>query len=221
MDRDYLTDLAYDVDGGMVYCLTECGDVHVLHIPRGGRRPKPIVEPLLSAERAVGVPFDPAQVFASPYHTASKFTRSKQIFLCNGRLYQVWRLPAGGRSSMSEDEVAVLRYDPGCQPCWGAVQDLGGYSVFIGKNNPAVVRAQGVPWVRPNCVYWIDERWRDVPMVFDMLTRTSTPFVLPVNNDQNLQCQASCWYFFSDNITSTDTRKHHISGDVAAKTSKK
>jgi hypothetical protein len=143
MDRDYLTDLAYDVDGGMVYCLTECGDVHVLHIPRGGRRPKSIVKPLLSAERAAGVPFDPAQVFASPYHTASnsKLTRSKQIFLCNGRLYQVWRnttgaiasrLPEGRRSSMSEGEVVVLRYDPGRQPCWDAVQDLGGYSVFIG-----------------------------------------------------------------------------------------
>ena len=171
MNRDQLTDLAYDIDVGKVYCLTECGEVHVLPIPRGRRR-KPIVEPLLAAERAVGVPFDPAPVFASPYHTASKLTRAKQIFVCNGSLYQVWRnttgpiawrLHAGGRFSMSEDEVIVLRYDPGRRPCWDAVQDLGGYSVFIGKNNPAVVRADGIPWVRANCVYWMDERWRDVP----------------------------------------------------------
>jgi hypothetical protein len=217
MNRDQLTDLVYDIDGGKVYCLTECGDVHVLHIPRGRRR-KPIVEPLLAGERAIGVPFDPAPVFASPYHTASKLTRSKQIFLCNGRLYQVWRnttgaiawrLPEGGRFSLLEDELVVLRYNPGCQPCWDAVQDLGGYSVFIGKNNPAVVQAEGVPWVRANCVYWIDERWRDVPMVFDMVTRTSTPFVLPMNNVQTPQCRASCWYFFSDNIKNTDRWKHH------------
>jgi hypothetical protein len=227
MNRDQLADLAYDIDGGKVYCLTECGDVHVLHIPHGRRR-KPIVEPLLAADRAPGVPFDPALVFTSPYHIASKLTRSKQIFVCNGSLYQVWRnttgtigwrLPAGGQFSMSEDEIFVLRYDPGRQPCWDVVQDLGGYSVFIGKNNPAVVRAEGLSWVQANCVYWIDERWRDVPMVFDMVTRTSTPFVLPANNVQAPRCRASCWYFFSDNITSTDRRKHHISGDVAAKTS--
>ncbi|KAM0893893.1 hypothetical protein ACQ4PT_024801 [Festuca glaucescens] len=141
MNIDQLTDLAYDIDGCKVYCLTECGDVHVLHIPHGRWR-KPIVEPLLAAERAVGVPFDPAVVFASPYHTASKLTRSKQIFLCNGSLYQVWRntagaiawrLPAGGRFSMSEDEIFVLRYNPGRQPCWDVVQDLGGYSVFIAR----------------------------------------------------------------------------------------
>ncbi|KAM3387590.1 hypothetical protein ACQJBY_010437 [Aegilops geniculata] len=217
---DQLIDLVYDTDGGKVYCLTECGDVHVLHIPRGRRR-KPIVEPLLP-ER----PFDPTAVFAAPYHTASKLTRFKQIFICNGSLYQVWRnatgniawrLPEGGRFSMSDNDIFVLRYDPGRMPCWDTVNDLGGYSVFIGKNNPAVVQAEDVPGVRANCVYWIDERWRDVPMVFDMVTRTSAPFVLPsADIVQSPLCGTGCWYFFSDNITSIDNngRKQHMSGDA-------
>ncbi|XP_073363303.1 uncharacterized protein [Aegilops tauschii subsp. strangulata] len=217
---DQLIDLVYDTDGGKVYCLTECGDVHVLHIPRGRRR-KPIVEPLLP-ER----PFDPAAVFAAPYHTASKPTRFKQIFICNGSLYQVWRnatgniawrLPEGGRFIMSDNDIFVLRYDPGRMPCWDTVNDLGGYSVFIGKNNPAVVQAEDVPGVRANCVYWIDERWRGVPMVFDMVTRTSAPFVLPsADIVQSPLCGTGCWYFFSDNITSIDNngRKQHMSGDV-------
>ncbi|KAF7016920.1 hypothetical protein CFC21_109274 [Triticum aestivum] len=217
---DQLIDLVYDTDGGKVYCLTECGDVHVLHIPRGRRR-KPIVEPLLP-ER----PFDPAAVFAAPYHTASKPTRFKQIFICNGSLYQVWRnatgniawrLPEGGRFIMSDNDIFVLRYDPGRMPCWDTVNDLGGYSVFIGKNSPAVVQAEDVPGVRANCVYWIDERWRGVPMVFDMVTRTSAPFVLPsADIVQSPLCGTGCWYFFSDNITSIDNngRKQHMSGDV-------
>ncbi|KAM0835984.1 hypothetical protein ACQ4PT_062596 [Festuca glaucescens] len=173
-----LADLAYDVDGGKVFCLTKYGEVHVLYIPRG-RLERPIVKPLLN----------PAPVFP----TASWRTSAKQIFLCNGSLYQVWR-------NADDDDILVMRYQchPGRRPCWDAVQDLGGYSVFVGKNNLAVVRAAGVQGVTPNCVYWMGERWGDVPMVFDMATRTYEPCLLPSIGTP--LCRSSCWYFFNDNI---------------------
>jgi len=115
----------------------------------------------LHANRAGGL-------FAPPYDTASKLlTGAKSIFLSGGGLHQAWRnttiafsamTPGGGRFSMAKDEIVVLKYDPERRPCWDAVADLGGRSVFLGKNNPVVLRPQDASGVRPNCVYWIDER---------------------------------------------------------------
>uniref|UniRef100_A0A453AID5 KIB1-4 beta-propeller domain-containing protein n=1 Tax=Aegilops tauschii subsp. strangulata TaxID=200361 RepID=A0A453AID5_AEGTS len=100
---------------------------------------------------------------------------------------------------VSMDEIHVVRYDPGRWPAWEVVKDLGGSSVFIGKNsNPAVVRAAGagagaVPGVRPNCVYWINRQ--RVPMVCDVATGTSEPVVTPSPNGV---CNGDCWYFDDD-----------------------
>ncbi|KAL6848064.1 hypothetical protein ACP4OV_022192 [Aristida adscensionis] len=180
-EMDQLTDLAYDVDGSRVYCVTMYGDVHVLHIPHG-RRQRPIVEPLHA--KGFGLPFDPATAFAPPYSTVYKFTSAKNIFFFDGSLYQVWRntttatvslqIPGGGRFRMAKDAVFVLKHSPGCRPRWDAVNNLGGCLVFLGKNQPVVLRADGIPGVRANCVYWIDPRSRCEPVVFDMATRTSS-----------------------------------------------
>ena len=83
-----------------------------------------------------------------------------------------FRLPAGDVFTMSTDEILVLRYYPERWPYWYVVKDIGGYSVFIGHNNTAVVQAEAALGVRPNCVYCLDcvqcTQW-----VFDMSTRTS------------------------------------------------
>ncbi|CAM0884372.1 unnamed protein product [Alopecurus aequalis] len=118
----------------------------------------------------------------------------------NGSLYQVWRnnrvtVTAGG-FTMPVDEILVLRYNPGCWPCWDAVKDLGGCSVFVDKSNSsAVVRAAGVPGVRADCVYWIN--WMRVPMVCDIATGTSKPYVLPYGTHKG----GNCWYFSHDDMT--------------------
>jgi hypothetical protein len=199
---EQLVDLAFDAQGGKVYCLGGNGDVRVLHIPRSQMQ-KPTFEPLLAGN--AGLRFNPAAVFAPPYNTVSKLTSAKHLFLCDGSLYQVWqnvsctvRLPlqAGCRFTMSPDEIFVLKYDPERKPCWDVVKDLGGCSVFIGKNSPAVVRAEAFPGVRADCVYWID--WIGVPMVCDMATGTSTPCVLPYG-----VCRGSCWYFCDEQPTET------------------
>ncbi|CAL5031507.1 unnamed protein product [Urochloa decumbens] len=196
-ERDRFVDLAFDAGAGRVYCVTLLGDVHVLHIPRRQRR-RPVVEPLLqaAAERAGDA--------------ASRFTgASKNVFFFGGDLYQAWRnttgaavswaVPGGGRFiGMAKDEVFVLRYDPERRrPCWDAVKDLGGCSVFVGKNQPVVLRAQDTPGVRPNCVYWINERSRNEPMIFDMANGTST--VHP-SAAKSLcpSCVPVCWYFLDD-----------------------
>ncbi|CAM0904215.1 unnamed protein product [Alopecurus aequalis] len=197
---EQVVDLAYDAQGYKVYCLGPRGDVRMLHIPRD-RMQKPTVEPLLTAN--AGLRFNPAAVFAPPFDIVSGLTSGKYLFLSDGCLYQVWqnisttvRLPlqAGCRFTMSPDEIFVLKYDCERNPCWDVVKDLGGCSVFIGKNNPVVVRAEAFPGVRANCVYWID--WFGVPMECDMATRTSKPLVLPSG-----VCRGSCWYFCDELMT--------------------
>ena len=98
---------------------------------------------------------------------------------------------------MSEDEIFVLRYGRGRrQDCWDKVKDLGGCSVFVGKNSsPVVASAGAVPGVQPDCVYWID--WRGVPMACDVATGSSKPCVLPYGAGKG-----NCWYFEVDNMTS-------------------
>lgn len=101
---DRLVDLAYDTDADKVYCVTACGDVHVLHIPRDRRR-RPIVEPL-QVERT-GLPFKLAAIYTTPYDTASKFTGIKKIFFsmeavpCVAEHHQCRLLAHSGRRSVS------------------------------------------------------------------------------------------------------------------------
>ncbi|CAN6276001.1 unnamed protein product [Urochloa humidicola] len=218
-ETDQLADLAYDSDAGKVYCVTVHGDVHVVHIPRHQRR-RPVVEPL-QIERA-GLPFDPTTVYAPPYDRASKFTGTKRIFFFGGSLYQVWRnttsavswtIPGGSRFTMAKDGIFVLKYDSGSRSCWDVVKDLGGCSVFIGKNNPVVLRADGVAGVRPNCVYWIDEWSRNEPMVLDMATGTSTLHPSAARA-LNPSCRPVCWYLLNGKITSiADSGRKHTSGE--------
>ncbi|CAL5026930.1 unnamed protein product [Urochloa decumbens] len=191
-ERDRLVDLAFDAGAGRVYCVTLLGDVHVLHIPRRQRR-RPVIEPLAERVAGGGLPYDPAAAYAPPYDTASKLTGAKHVFFFGGDLYQVWRNTStcavswamhdgGGRFGMTKDEVFVLKYDPERRPCWDVVKDLGGCSVFVGKNQPVVLRPEeDAPALRPNCVYWINEQSAKEPMVFDMATGIveSQLFILP------------------------------------------
>lgn len=172
MDRDVvLVDVAYSDGDGKVYCLAKDGQVHVLHLNRRHRSCRRRVPPM-----EVGpLPKLPvgAVVFPSPYDTISKFTDAKNLVLCDGVLYQVWRRPAGaGNASVAappsggvrrwihifEGDVFVLRFDPGnwpSGPCWSVVEakDLRGNALFVGMNEAAVVRAEGVSG---NSVYYWD-----------------------------------------------------------------
>ncbi|KAM3368014.1 hypothetical protein ACQJBY_016522 [Aegilops geniculata] len=164
------------------------------------------VEPMLSD---CNLPFDPATCFAAPYNTVSVFTSAKNLVFCDGNLYQIWRnasctvtlqLPGGGHRRVAENEILVLRYYPRRQPCWDAVTDLGGYSVFVGRNNAVSMYAEDVPGLKGNCVYWIGGRGRDQGMVFDMGTGRSTP-CLPVAGAGVVPGPPQstiCWYFLSD-----------------------
>ncbi|CAD6260558.1 unnamed protein product [Miscanthus lutarioriparius] len=211
-ERDKLIDLAYDTDDGKVYCVTLLGDVHVLHIPRRQRR-RPIVEPLL-AERA-GLPFDPAAAYAAPYDTVSKFTAVKNVFFFGGNLYQVWR-------NVMKDDIFVLKYNPERRPCWDAVTDMGGYSVFVGKNHPVVLQPKDAPGVTANCVYWINEGSRNEPMVFDVVTRTSTLHPSAAKAMSPSFEPVCCWYFLDDKITEVQDngRKRRQSIDHCEQVSK-
>lgn len=88
------------------------------------------------AERA-GPPYcDPAADYAPPYDTASKFTNAKNVFF-GGNLY---RMNNAVPLAMPKGEIFVLKYDPKHRPCWDVVKDLGGYSVFISKNQTIILR---------------------------------------------------------------------------------
>ncbi|KAF0900542.1 hypothetical protein E2562_032137 [Oryza meyeriana var. granulata] len=169
------------------------------------------VEPLFDGCSTV---FDAAAAFAPPYDTVRKFTGAKNLVICDdGSLYQIWRntsctvialLPGGGRCRIPANHVIVLRYYPHRRPCWVAVKDIGGCSVFIGKNNAGALRvdgsdAGGVPRLRGNCVYWIDTSLcRDRAMVFDMETGKSAQCFSGVEDHT-----AICWYFLGNTQTSS------------------
>ncbi|CAD6251455.1 unnamed protein product [Miscanthus lutarioriparius] len=172
MDRDVvLVDVVYSDDDVKVYCLAKDGQVHVLHLNRRRRScrrrrvPPMEVGPLPKLPRG-------AAVFPSPYDTISKFTDAKNLVLCDGVLYQVWRRPTGaGNATVAapaggvrrwihifEGDVFVLRFDPGNWPrssCWSVVEakDLRGNALFVGLNDAAVVRGEGVS---ANSVYYWD-----------------------------------------------------------------
>uniref|UniRef100_R7VYQ0 KIB1-4 beta-propeller domain-containing protein n=1 Tax=Aegilops tauschii TaxID=37682 RepID=R7VYQ0_AEGTA len=160
VDRAKLVDLFYDADRGDIYCLDERGGVQVHHIsPRGGR-----TKHLILAKRvvgAVGPRSDCPSAIAPPYDIMAKKIYFKRIFLCEGALYQVWQntgttiklqLPAGCVFTMSSNEMLVLGYYPERRPCWETVKDLGGYSLFICKNNAMIVKAEDTPGCRKAAV---------------------------------------------------------------------
>ncbi|KAG8046644.1 hypothetical protein GUJ93_ZPchr0008g12447 [Zizania palustris] len=94
MDDADLVDVAYSEDD-KVYCLTTNGDVYVLHLNRRRHHSKlgPIeVEPLVVTG---------TDVFSTPYETISQLTDTKNLVLCNGTLYQVWRRPSGAGSALA------------------------------------------------------------------------------------------------------------------------
>ncbi|KAK3142315.1 hypothetical protein QOZ80_4BG0344960 [Eleusine coracana subsp. coracana] len=230
VDVAYVDDATTDNNGKACYYVTVYGDVRVLRLPNS-RRPNPVVESL-EIERA-GLPFDPAAVYAPPYDRASKFTRFKRIFFVGGNLYQLWRnttsavavswpMPGGeDRFRMARDDVFVLKYDPERRPGWDKATDLGGYAVFVGKNNPVVMRPEDAAGVKANCVYWIDEWSRNEPMVFDVATGTSTlhPSAAKALSPS---CSPVCWYFLNDKVRSVgdNGRKRPTSGEDCGQASK-
>jgi len=178
-----------------------------------------------------GLPFDPAAAYAPPYDMASMFTSVKHVFFFGGNLYQVWwnatsarswLTPDGGRFVMLKDHIFVLKYNPERRPCWDAVTDLGGYSVFVGKNHPVVLQPKDAPGVTANCVYWINEGSRNEPMVFDMVTRTSTLHPSAAKAMSPSFEPVCCWYFLDDKITEVQDngRKRRQSIDHCEQVSK-
>ncbi|GJN14953.1 hypothetical protein PR202_gb01832 [Eleusine coracana subsp. coracana] len=171
--------------------------------------PPATVEPLLSEANIL---FNPSNVFASPYDSVSAFTGAKNLVLCDGSLYQVWRntsctvtfqLLGGGQHRVLENEIFVLKYNPQLQPCWDVVKDLGGYSFFVGRNNAVSMYGEGVPGLKGNCVYWIGGRGRDQGMVFDMATGRSASCQAPgVGLALGHTQMTICWYFLSDIVSS-------------------
>jgi hypothetical protein len=186
MDKAVLVDLAYGEDDN-VYCLTTEGHVYRLRFHRRlrGRKSPLHVQPLLSdhAEAAV-------DAFPPPYDAIARLAEAKNLALCNGALYQVWRRPAGAgnatiidappvpgagsrrhRASVYEGEVFVLRHDPTNRPhCWSFVEgkDLGGVALFVGMNDAVAVRGRGV--CRNSVHFWdiaADDRGYD-PVVYSV-----------------------------------------------------
>lgn len=202
MVRNTLTDVLYHEDG-KIYCIDESGNVGIIRLPDGrGHGTARVENLLLSGDNPLDA--DSAFLLAPQFSTFYRYTNVKNLVFWEGNLYQVWRisictrtsapLPDGSQCRVLQNEIFVLRYDPGSTPCWSEVRDLRGYSVFVGKNNAVAVRAGGVPGVRANCVYWIGGWERDQAMVFDMATRISTPCVQAGGTELYLQ-RAICWYF--------------------------
>ncbi|KAI4968314.1 hypothetical protein ZWY2020_057969 [Hordeum vulgare] len=199
-DGRHYDDMAYHAGDDKVYLLSSRGSVDVLGMPRGDQ--PAVIEPLASL---VPVP-NPISAYAPPYDAVSTIITSKHIFFCHGSLYQVWRNICVDVKltrlrpclEISADQIFVLRYDPGRWPRWDAVKDLGGCSVFLSQTgSPAVVRP-GVPEVTPDCVYWIDRQ--DVPMVCDIATGVSKPWMVPNGTCEEVEC----WYVDHDDATIID-----------------
>ncbi|CAL5016417.1 unnamed protein product [Urochloa decumbens] len=225
-ERDRLVDLVYDAGAsGKAYCVTAHGDVHVFHAPGSScRRRRPRVSPLHPQPQGAKRGAAASGLFAPPYDEAARLTgAAKSIFLSGGRLYQVWRnaaaavswrTPEGGRFGVAKDEVFVLKYDPKRRrPCWNAVNDLGGCSVFVGKNSPVVLRPEDATGVRPNCVYWINEESRFQPMVFDMATRKSTMLPFGAKGESREARRPLCWFFLNDKVASIDGDGSKVDND--------
>ncbi|KAJ1271509.1 hypothetical protein BS78_06G132900 [Paspalum vaginatum] len=185
-----LADVAYG-DDGKIYCLARDGEVHVLHLNRRRRacRRMPPIEVGPLPKLPIG-----ADTFPPPYDIISQFTDAKNLVLCDGVLYQIWRRPSGAGSDtvdappgaasprihVFEGAVFVLRYDPGNWPnspaCWTVAEgkDLRGNAVFIGMNDAAAVPA-GVEGLSDNSVYyWDGPRGGDYEaVIYNMTTGSS------------------------------------------------
>jgi hypothetical protein len=87
------------------------------------------------------------------------------------------------------------------------VKDLGGYSLFVGRNNAVSMYAEGVPGLRGNCVYWIGGHDRDQGMVFDMESGRSTPCGTPQAGflPGGHPYSTICWYFMNDVMSSSSS----------------
>nr|TKW23336.1 hypothetical protein SEVIR_4G285505v2 [Setaria viridis] len=206
LDGVILVDIAYG-DNGKVYCLAWDGEVHVLHLSRRHRvcRQMPPMEvgPLLKLP--IG-----ADAFPPPYDVISEYTDGKNLVLCEGGLYQVWRrssgsgsvtvdAPPGGAARwihIFEGDVFVLRYDPGNWPgsCWvvADAKDLRGNAVFINMNDAAVVRGEGVS--ANSIYYWDSPRGGDgdyEAVVYNVATRASVRW--PAVSTGGVSCPV--WYF--------------------------
>ncbi|KAL6845808.1 hypothetical protein ACP4OV_024383 [Aristida adscensionis] len=209
-----------DDGGDKVYCLAKNCSVYVLHLPRGGAAAlAPVLEPLLPEPGAF---FHPALFFAPIYARLSVFftsTSARNLVFCDGDLYQIWRNCIGGavilssptgagdddRFRVPKDEVFVLRYCPERLPCWEAVADLGGHSVFVGPASGAVVvrAAEHVPGLKGDCVYWVSPHEDRHAMVFDMKTRRCTPCPVPSTGRRG-GGTTHCWFSLEDTASSGD-----------------
>ncbi|XBI52100.1 hypothetical protein VPH35_034519 [Triticum aestivum] len=196
-------DMAFHAGDDKVYFLDSSGGVDVLRMPRGGQ--PAVIEPFATLMQDP----NPTAAYAPPYDVVSTKMVTKHIFFHHGSLYQVWKNTNANITlgsvyfRMSAHEIFVLRCDPQRWPCWDTVKDLGGCSVFISKSSSPVVVRPAVPEVRADCVYWID--WPDVPMVCDIATGTSKPWVLPCGVGKG-----DCWYFGHDDTTSIDEEGRNI-----------
>jgi hypothetical protein len=196
---EHLVDLVFDDAGGdKVYCLDSRGGVSAVQIPRGGRNKQDEPGSVAVEPSPTLLSFPGMAVSTTPYNIAS----AKNLFFCNGSLYQMWQntsvaVTSSDGSTMFADEIFVLRYNPGrLMYCWDLADDLGGCSVFVGnQSSPAVAQAGAVAGVQADCLYWID--WRGVPMVCNVASRTSKPWFLPYG-----VCKADCWYFEVDDMMS-------------------
>ncbi|CAN6333498.1 unnamed protein product [Urochloa humidicola] len=207
--QNTIVDLVYH-DDGRVYGLTLASAVRVIHIPApgsSGEAEKARVESLLP-EGSGSLPFDPATVFTVKsfqflYDYLRAGNKERYLVFCEGVMYQAWRNLINIRSAdlfgelkdtKLGKEIIVLKHDPGSWPCWREVNDLGGYSVFIGNNNAVSVRVEGTQWLRANCVYWIGGHQEQRAMVYDMATQITT-LCVPHNVLGGFRQLASCWYF--------------------------
>ncbi|XBI88553.1 hypothetical protein VPH35_026511 [Triticum aestivum] len=193
-NMEQIADLAlYNADDGKLYCgcLSTTGALHVFRIIANGGQGYKLEPPVWKIDDA----------FMPPYDRISLLTSTKQLFICHGTMYQVWRNNSSavklgvGSYRMYADEIFLLRCEYARQR-WDVVKDLGGCSLFISNDgSPVVVQPAAFPEVRPDCVYWIN--WPSyVPMVCDIATGASKPWVLPL--PYGACYKGDCWYFGDD-----------------------
>ncbi|KAL6658787.1 hypothetical protein ACP70R_002827 [Stipagrostis hirtigluma subsp. patula] len=123
-------------------------------------------------------------VFAGPLalaETIGYFSRGtdmhveNHVVLVDGELHQIWASwviePAPEEDDSDGDyrieEVGVVKCDLDQCACWAEVADLGDWAVLVGRNETVAVRAGDVPGVRGSCVYFIDNRLKEMICAFD------------------------------------------------------
>ncbi|CAD6207244.1 unnamed protein product [Miscanthus lutarioriparius] len=159
--------------------------------PQAAEAEHTIIAHPLSPLRIVALPYEGVPPESQGTHLNTPATIKPLL-----PLFDPATLPAGGQRRVAENEILVLRYYPRRRrrPCWDAVKDLGGYSLFVGRNNAVSMYAEGVPGLRGNCVYWIGG------MVFDLESGRSTPCGVPQPGflPGGHPYSTICWYSMSD-----------------------